>query len=306
MAAPTSATAPPTPARAPGPWPARLAWAALPLTVGPVLGAALDEHSLAVARTGSVLAWLAWAGGLLAVAIPRTVSLTALRTLVPLALVVAVWAAVASDGGATAVVAVTWAALSMVALLWPAVAEAFVDGSSYGDERRMLLRTPTPLVLGPLPLTWVAAVAGPVAGPLLLAARAWVAGAVVLAVGLPASRVAIRALHGLSRRWVVFVPAGLVLHDLQAMGEAVLFPRARVAALRVAPADDDGVVDLTLGTLGEALQLDLREPLQVSPRRGRVALDLIDVERVRFAPARPGAVLAEAARRRIGAVAPGR
>jgi hypothetical protein len=219
---------------------------------------------------------------------------------------VAVWAAVASDEGAVAVVAVTWSALALVALMWPAVAEAFVDGSSYGDERRMLLRTPTPLLLGPLPLTWVACVAGPVAGPLLLAARAWVAGAVVLGVGVPLAYAAARALHGLSRRWVVFVPAGFVLHDLQAMGEAVLFPRASVAALRIAPADDDEVVDLTLGTLGGALQLDLAEPLHVSPRRGRIARDLVEVEHVRFAPARPAEVLAEAARRRIGAVAPGR
>jgi hypothetical protein len=66
------------------------------------------------------------------------------------------------------------------------------------------------------------------------------------------------------------------------------------------------VVDLTLGTLGGALQLDLREPLQISPRRGRIARDLVEVEHLRLAPARPGEVLAEAARRRIGAVAPGR
>jgi hypothetical protein len=293
-------------AASPGPWPARIAWAALPLTVAPVLGSALDERSLAVARTASGLAWLAWAGGLFAVAVPRTVSLTALRILVPLLVPVSVWAAVEADGGAGPVVAVTWAALAVVAILWPPVAEAFADGSSYGDERRMLLRTPTPLVLGPLPLTWLACVAGPVAGPLLLAARAWAAGAVVLLVGLPLAVAAARVLHGLSRRWVVFVPAGFVLHDLQAMGEAVLFPRREVVALRVAPAGDDGVEDLTLGTLGGALQLDLAEPLPISPRRGRIARDLIEVQHLRFAPARPGELLAEAARRRIGTVAPDR
>jgi hypothetical protein len=52
--------------------------------------------------------------------------------------------------------------------------------------------------------------------------------------------------------------------------------------------------------VGVPLQLDLREPLVISPRRGRVARDLEEVEHLRFAPARPGALLAEAARRRIG------
>jgi hypothetical protein len=284
----------------PGPWPARVAWVALPVTVAPVLGAALDDRSLAVARTASVVAWVAWAGGLLAVAIPRTTSLTALRVLGPLVLPVALWAALQGDGGVGAVLAVAWGALVLLTVLWPEGAEAFADGSSYGDERRMLLRTPTPLLLGPVPLTWLATVAGPVAGVLLLAARQWVAGVVVLVAGAVVTRAAARALHGLARRWVVFVPAGLVLHDLQAMGEAVLFPRSMVAHLGPAVGPDDGVVDLTLGTVGLALQLELTEPLAVVPRRGRAAVDLVEVERLRFAPARPGALLEEAARRRIG------
>lgn len=287
-------------AELPGPWPARIAWAALPLTVGPVLGAALDDRSLAVARTASSVAWLAWVGGLLAVVVPRTVSLTALRVLGPLVLPVAIWAGLQGDAGVGAVVAAGWAALLLVALLWPEVAESFADGSSYGDERRMLLRTPTPLLLGPVPLAWLAAVAGPVAGPLLLAARQWVLGGLVLAVGLPVAAAAVRALHGLARRWVVFVPAGLVLHDLQALGDPVLFPRSAVAALGPA-VDEDGaeVLDLTLGTVGLALQLDVREPIQVGPRRGRQALELVSASHLRFAPARPGALLGEAQRRRI-------
>ena len=35
-----------------GPWPARITWGLLPLLLGPALGDALGEHSLAVARTG--------------------------------------------------------------------------------------------------------------------------------------------------------------------------------------------------------------------------------------------------------------
>lgn len=295
-------------AELPGPWPARLAWAALPVTVAPVLGDALSERSLAVARTGSALGWLVWAAGLLAVVVPRSVSLTALRILGPLVSPVALWSALQLDEvGGREVLAVAWGASVLVALIWPQVAEAFVDGSSYGDERRMLLRTPTPLLLGPIELAWAAVVAGPIAAPLLLASRQWVAGAVAAAIAGVVSPAGARALHGLSRRWVVFVPAGVVLHDLQALGDPVLFPRSSVAVLGLAPAavdGDPGPLDCTLGTLGPALQLDLREPFAVAPRQGRAALDLVDVSALRFAPARPAEVVAEAGRRRIGVVAP--
>lgn len=294
-----------------GPWPARVAWAALPLTVAPALGDALTDRSLAVARTASWGAWLVWAAGLLAVAVPRTGSLTAIRVLAPLVAPAAVWAAVeVDDPGPGAVVAVAWGVLTLLAVLWPECAEAFADGSSYGDERRMLLRTPTPLLVGPVPLTWLVAVAGPIGAALLLAARQWIAGAVVAVAAAAATTVAVKALHGLSRRWVVFVPAGVVLHDLQAMGDPVLFPRTAVASLGPAPAvapargpeGDDGTLDLTLGTVGLALLLELREPLPVAPRRGRSALDVVEVQRLRFSPARPGALLEEAHRRRIGGV----
>jgi hypothetical protein len=294
-------------AATPGPWPVRIAWAALPATVAPVLGAALDERSFAVARTASGVAWAAWAGGLLAAIIPRTVSLTALRLLVPAVLPVALWAALQGDGGVGATVAVGWAALALLSILWPEVAESFADGSSYGDERRMLLRTPTTLLLGPIPLVWLVGVGGPVAAALLLACEQWVLGGVLVAVSAIGTPAAVRAIHGLARRWVVFVPAGVVLHDLQTLGEAVLFPRSSVAALGVAAGDPPpGVFDLTRGTVGLALQLDLREPLPVSPRQGRRAVDLVEVEGLRIAPARPGALLDEARRRRVGVVTPGR
>jgi hypothetical protein len=282
-----------------GPWPVRAAWALLPVTVGPALADALDERSDAVRTTGSALAWTVWLAGLAAVVVPRTTSLTAVRTIVPVAAGAAVWAALAGETDGADLLAATWAALLLLAAFAAATGDAFANGSSYGDERRMLLRAPTPLLLGPIPLTWLVTVAGPVAAPLLLAAEQWTVGAAAVVVGVPLTYAGGRALHGLARRWVVFVPAGLVLHDLHALAEAVLFPRATVA--RLGPAVDDGVepLDLTSGSLGLPLRLDLREPTTLGPRRGRVALDLVEVEHVLFSPSRPGAVLAEAGRRRL-------
>ena len=284
-----------------GPWPLRLLWGALPLTLGPALGEALDERSFAVARTAATLAWLAWAAVLLAIVVARTPSLTIVRMAAPAALVVAVWAAVTGEQRAVDALAAASGAAVVVAAFSPVTGDHIVNGSSYGDERRMLLRVPAPLLLGPVPLAWAATVGPPVAGALLVAARQWVAGGVVLAAAIPIVRVTSRALHGLARRWVVFVPAGLVLHDLQALVDPVLFPRRTIANLGPAPggASDGDVVDLTANALGLALQLDLAEPLTVAPRRAGRPLETIAVEHLRFTPTRPGAVLAEAARRRI-------
>jgi len=287
-----------------GPWPTRGAWALLPLAVGPALGEALDGSTRSVAVTGAVLAWGAWAAVLVAVIIPRTVSLTALRIVAPAALATANWAALAGSRGAADAVGVGWAAVTLVLAFAPTTGDTFVNGSSYGDERRMPLRVPGALLLGPLPLTWVAATAPPVAVPLLAAADRWVAAVVVAAIGGPATVVAVRALHGLSRRWVVFVPAGLVLHDLHAMVDPVLFPRRSIRRLGPAPADGGGALDLTQRALGLALELELVEPTEVAPRRRDGRVETVPAERLLFTPTRPGALLAEAARRRIPVAPP--
>jgi hypothetical protein len=282
-----------------GPWPARATWALLPLVVGPALGDALDGSSRAVALTGSVLAWGTWAVVLVAVLIPRTVSLTVLRIAAPAGLAAANWAALTGDRGASDVAAVAWAAVTVVAAFAPTTGDSFVNGSSYGDERRMPLRVPGALLLGPLPLAWVAVVVPPVGAPLLLAAKQWVAGGLLAAAGVPVAVVAARALHGLARRWVVFVPAGLVLHDLQALVDPVLFPRTSIRRLGPAPVETSDAVDLTQRALGLALELELVEPTEIAPRRSDRTVQVDTVQHLLFAPTRPGALLNEAARRRI-------
>ena len=271
----------------------------LPLAVGPALGEALDGSTRAVALTGAVLAWGAWAKVLVAVLIPRTLSLTVLRIVAPAGLAAANWAALAGDRGAADVVAVAWAALAVVAAFAPTTGDAFVNGSSYGDERRMPLRVPGSLLLGPLPLAWIATVAAPIGAPLLIAARQWVAGGLLAIVGVPAAAIATRALHGLARRWVVFVPAGLVLHDLHGLVDPVLFPRSSIRRLGPASTDPGDAVDLTQRALGLALELELVEPTEIAPRRPDRTVQVELVQRLLFAPTRPGALLTEATRRRI-------
>jgi hypothetical protein len=111
--------------------------------------------------------------------------------------------------------------------------------------------------------------------------------------------VLLRALHGLSRRWVVFVPAGVVLHDPITLADPVLFPKQTIDALRLAPAGTDSL-DLTQRAPGLAVELLLREKVPLTlVKPGDRAGESGSSARLLFTPTRPGAVLAEARRRGV-------
>jgi len=285
-------------------WGFAVAWGSRALTAGPALADALDPRRDLFRSSASVGLWLIWVVTLGAALVPRTVTLTLVRIVAPAAVVAAAWAAVATPSlgldDAVALVATTVAA---AVAFTPAVGDEFVNGSSYGHERRLPLRAPGALLIGPIELTWVVAVAGAVAGPLLLADRAWIAGAVALVVGWPAAWWCARSLHALARRWLVFTPAGIVIHDPLSVVEAMLVLRNQVASIGPALADSTAT-DLTQGAPGLALELGTREPVAISPTparqlRQRATVVSEDVTAVLFTPTRPGVVLAEAATRRF-------
>lgn len=281
------------------PWLVRVLWAVLPFTVGSTLGDAIAGASSPVRIVASTGLWLGWSAGMLASAAPHPVALTVLRVLAPAVLAAT---AAAALGGHPSALAGGWATVVLAWVFAPPLGAHCVNGPAYPNERRFLLRVPGPLLAGPLALAWALAVAGAVTGPLLLAARQWVAGAVCLSVGLPIAVLFARALHNLSRRWVVFVPAGLVLHDPLTLLDPVLFRRQLIARLQpaAAPADVDGALDLTQAAPGLALEMLLTEPVALSVvRPGRRAGRPESPTRLRFTPTRPGAVLEEARSRRI-------
>lgn len=282
-----------------GAWPVRVLWIALALVIGGTLDDALNGRSTPIRVV--VLAGLAaiWTAGLVGLLVPRTVSLTVVRVIVPGGLAATAAAVlVGHTVDAADLVAVTLAALAAAAAIAPWFTEAWVDGSSYGPEQRLPLQTPTLLALIVVPMTWTAVIVGVSAGPLLLAARQWVPGALALAFGMPIAAAGIRSLHQLSRRWVVLVPAGLVLHDPLTMPEAQLFPRKSIARLHAADADTDAD-DYTAGASGLALQLDLIEPIDLLVRgRGR-STKTHTSSHLLFTPARPARLLNGARTHRI-------
>lgn len=281
-----------------GAWPARACWIGLALVSGPCLADALDGRSTAVAvvvRVGLALGWLA---ALVALLVPRHVALTAVRTLVP-AGAAAVLAAIAvgDEVGSSDVASIALAAIAVAWVLMPWIGEAWVDGSSYGPERRFPLRAPAVVALVLAPVTWALVVAGTVTGPLLLAAGRWVAGVPATVVGGAVVWAGVRSLHQLARRWVVLVPAGLVVHDPLTMPEPQLVLRRMVARLGPAPADSEAD-DLTAGAPGLALQLDLVEPVDLLVRQGRTTATRSSTSLL-ITPSRPRRLLDAAAEGRI-------
>jgi hypothetical protein len=284
--------------RFPALWAVRVLWVLLPATVGGLLGEALADAARPSQIVVTVGAWAIWAAGLTATMIRRPMSLTALRIVVPAILAVTIIAAAGSnvDG-----VSIVHAGILAVSVMLPEVGNSLVDGLSYGDERRVLLRVPLVLLMGPLPLTWAATVAAIAAGPLLLAARQWLIGIVAVVAGGFVVRIGVKALHGLSRRWIIFVPNGFVVHDQLSTREPFLLRRSDIRSIGPAEADTDlksaDLVDATQNATGVVIVAELREPVEVVPI-GRV-VEMRHVHQVAFCPTRPGAMLQLARSRRI-------
>ncbi len=275
----------------------RALWAALPFTVGPALAAALDAASGPVQLVASTGLWLGWAVGMVATFAPHPLSLTALRVVAPAAIVAAV---VASLAGHASALALAWSTVACAWAFAPTVGAVCVNGPAYPNERRFLLRPPGALLAGPLPTFWILSVAGIGAGPLLLAARQWVLGGLALLVGWPLAFLLLKSLHNLSRRWAVFVPAGVVLHDPMVLFDPVLFRRQDVTAFRPATAGDAGMFDLSKRAPGLGIAMELDELTTIALLKpGKREGVAIHATGLRFTPTRPGSVLDEARRRRI-------
>lgn len=266
--------------------------------MGSGIGAGLAVHSRPIQLVGTLIAWAVWTAGLGAVALAHPVGLTTIRLCLTALVGCTGWIALA-DGPAPwqRGAAVVGALCALAALGSAETATWCVDGPAYPNESRHALKTP----IGLIPITLIVCaltVASVIGSLLLLAAKAWVAGAVLAFAAAGVVWVGTRSLHQLSRRFVVFVPAGFVVHDHMSLFDPVLFRRNVVEHMGPAVADTDSL-DLTLGATGMPLEVHLTEKVELTKlsndRRtgeaGRTARFLVS-------PMRPGAVLREAAARK--------
>jgi len=244
--------------------------------------------------------WVVFAVTGVVLLLPGAVALTVGRVVVPANAAASLVAAGLAEGRSWAghSVTVVAAAAAAVAVLMPAFGQAVVDAGGYGDERRFLLRPPGPALIAGIAPAWAVAAAGAATGPLLLADRRWLAGAATAAVGLPAAGLAGRALFRLARRWLVFVPAGVVMHDHMTVTQPIPLPRRGIASIGPAPADT-AATDLTAQAFGLALEMRLKAPVTAAVVTGRGQSRDLSVTSVLVSPSRPAAVMATAAKRGI-------
>ncbi len=284
-------------------WGARLAWLLIAVMGGQAVGGALADHGDGAARGLTIAAWVAWAVGALGLAVPSTVGLTVARVVVPGALVVAAATAI---GGATASEVLALAAPALVAtplVLSADLGRVWVQASAYGDEERFPLRPPVGYLIASVAswLLWTVAA--------IVAAVAWSDGRWLVAVAASAVVVAgaltlPRRWHQLSRRWLVLVPAGMVVHDPVVLGDTLMLRRRQVKELhltRVGPERELSAADLTGPTAGASIEVSLQESVTAlfAPRPGLPKGRAVHLLAFVVAPSRPGAVLTSAAERRL-------
>lgn len=284
-------------------WGARLAWLVTAIVGGRAVGDAVAERSDAVQAVATLGAWAGWAAGALALAVPGVASLTLARVVVPGAALVAIAAATAGADAGSILALAAPAAVTCVLVGAAETGRVWVQASAYGDEQRFPLRPPLGYLAASV-ASWMVWSSALITAPLAVVGGAPIVGIVASLVVVAGALVLPRRWHQLSRRWLVSVPAGVVVHDPVILGETLMMVRhqvARVALAEVRPGTRSTAADLTGPTAGVAIEITLAEAATVlfAPRpdtpRGRA----IHVLAFLVSPSRPGSVLTEARRRRL-------
>lgn len=279
------------------PWVARIGWLLVALVGGTALESAVVDRSGAVRWTVAIGGWTTFGIVALGLVLASTPTLAVVRVASPLSLVAAPASAV---GGAPAIDVAALVVPAMVAVTAIFTAEfgrVWVQASAYGDEERFPLRPPAAAGAAAL-VTWAVWAASVISGPLLVAARVWIPGGLLCAAAIGGAAFLGPRWQRLAGRWLVLVPAGLVVRDPIVLAETLMLRRDEVAAIQLAPADTEAA-DLTGPASGYVLEVTTTGPTTAvfaytpSEPNGKA----IHMLSFLVAPSRPGLVLAAADRR---------
>jgi len=208
-----------------------------------------DDASRSVCWVLLTWGWLLWTSVGASLLVPSPTSLTIVRVVVPLSVVVSVVAGQPLPVFCSVIALIVCASAVFV--------DVMVQGGAYGDEKRFALRTPLPYVV-PAVIAWLLYTASLIGGSLLLASRQYIIGAVLVAIGILLSRTIPQRLHRLARRWLVLVPVGIVVHDHLVLHETIMAPSGKIQS--VARTSDVGeAADLTGGVFGDQITIALTE-----------------------------------------------
>ena len=284
-------------------WLARVTWLALAVVPGAL---SLPEYPGETLRASDdvgrasavVLLWLAWAVVAFGMIVLHPLSLAAVRWLSPMIAIHVWWMALVADDAPEVwarLAAVGCALVVVVVMLRADFGARHVQAAAYGHERRHLLRPPVAVML-PSALVWLVAWAlGAVAllvEPSIATAIAALASALLAAFGW-------RRVSVLAQRWLVFVPAGIAVHDPLMLRDTFMVRRHDVRAVGtadVSPSSDDSF-DITGTTWGQPVQITLAHLHDVSlssfGARMTRTLDRVHVRVLRIAPTRADVALRE-------------
>ena len=222
----------------------------------PLLASSLETANAGPRVLAQVSLWALWAVLLLCVALPSSMSLTAVRLVAPAHSAIVGIVALADPNPASIVALVISIATSVIVFM-AEVGAFFVQRSAYGDELRFPLRPPTPMIVVQT-LTWLLWVGSAVVGSLALVNEAWVAGGILASISVLGLAWLPPRFHRLSRRWLVRVPAGLVIHDHVLLAETAMFSRSAVVATDIV-SDIEDAADLSGGGRSAAVRITLTD-----------------------------------------------
>ncbi len=276
------------------PWVARLAWVLVAVVGGGALESAVDGRSDSVRWVVGVGGWVLFAVVAVGLLIPSAISLTITRVGAPLALAAAVACAIAGSTGVDVALLAAPAIVAAAAIFAAEFGRWMVQASAYGDEDRLPLRSPVPVGAAAIVawILWAPAVLG---GPLALAAGNWLVGVPVTIVAVAGAVFVGPRWHAMSRRWLVLVPAGLVVHDPVVLADTLMVRTSQILRIGLARAETEAA-DLTGPASGYAVQVDTTEAVSTvfafTPEEpnGRA----IHMTGFLIAPSRPGEALRHA------------
>jgi hypothetical protein len=245
-----------------------------------------DNYSSAVGIVLTVWGWLLFLAVAIGTLVPSPLSLTVTKCITPLMVLCAFMAASpAGVFGALAAFIITWSAL---------FADVMVQGSAYGEETRFALRTPVPY-WAPTVVAWSLLSGSLLGGSLLIAAESYFVGAPLLLVGVILTRTVPQRLHRHSRRWLVIVPAGVVVHDHLVLAETMMSMRSKILSISKVVASGE-TADFTGGVAGPRIAVHLKEADKVAlsniTAKTLGTVNALHVKAFSFAPRRLDAALA--------------
>ena len=266
-------------------WLTRLAW----VTTAVALSQAIDD--LDTGLTIVISTWLLWVIGAVAVFVGSPITLTLARTTLPLGIPAAAIVLIAGGNTTLGTIGLLTSLIATYSVFTAEVGQRWVQFAAYGSERRFPLRPPLGFAI-PAVIVWLLSAALALCA-VISAERSQTALAIVLgAIAAGFAGLGSTRWHRLSCRWLVLVPAGVVVHDPLVLMETAMWRSHVVSGAALAPAATEAA-DLTGPATGPALEISLHSSETVVLAAGRKTPEgrAIHLTAALIAPSRPGAAL---------------